>query len=327
MIQFIKIIASSFFLISVAFAGPVGTVKKLEGKAFLLREGKFTPVYEGDYLEDLDEISTEEGALMIVSDYFDRLYHLSGSSNIKFYNSMVELRSGVVWMQSRRTTKKTYLKTSNSQVSFSYGEAIISLDPYTQKTQVLVLGGEFYLSNLQSISREVMIRGGRFSFVDNKYQKGIPRTPTIIGKGSYDKALSLFPKVVPLSGSRTLAVDHSEGKKRSRILASEAYKIDTELTSLHHTILKKTLPKRAKKKSFVKSKKIVPVRSYIVKMKKRKKSKLKRSIASKKESIKYGSLFHKDLVQEYKTQKRHSDELNKLIKELKNYKDDFTTQY
>ena len=203
MIQFIKIIASSLFLISVAFAGHVGTVKKLEGKAFLLREGKFTPVYEGDYLEDLDEISTEEGALMIVSDYFDRLYHLSGSSNIKFYNSMVELRSGVVWMQSRRTTKKTYLKTSNSQVSFSYGEAIISLDPYTQKTQVLVLGGEFYLSNLQSISREVMIRGGRFSFVDNKYQKGIPRTPTIIGKGSYDRALSLFPKVVPLSGSRT----------------------------------------------------------------------------------------------------------------------------
>ena len=59
----------------------------------------------------------------------------------------------------------------------------LALDPYTQKTQVLVSGGEFYFSNLQSISREVMVRGGRFSFVDNKYQKGIPRTPTIIGKG------------------------------------------------------------------------------------------------------------------------------------------------
>ena len=246
MIQFIKIIASSFLFISIAFAGPVGTVKQLDGKAFLVREGKYTPIFEGDYLEDLDEIFTEEGSLMVVSDYFDRLYHLSGSSNVKFYNSLVELRSGIVWMQSRRTTKKTYLKTSNSQVSFNYGEAIISLDPSTQKTQILVLGGEFYFSNLQSISREVMVRGGRFSFVDNKYQKGIPRTPTIIGKESYERALSLFPKIVPLSGSRTLAVDQSEGTKRKRFLASENYKIDTELQNLHHTILKKTLPKKEK---------------------------------------------------------------------------------
>ena len=73
MIQFIKIIASSFLFISVAFAGLLGTVKKLDGKKRFLLEKESTLLYLKAIISKISmKFLPRKASLMIVSDYFDR---------------------------------------------------------------------------------------------------------------------------------------------------------------------------------------------------------------------------------------------------------------
>lgn len=369
----------ALFLSFSAFAkSPLALVNSVKGTAFVINNGKQTKVLKpGDHLYDFDEVLTETGGQISFSDYYDHQYHLSGSGHVKLLNRMVELKRGYLWQQSFTPSKNFITQTANAVVSYSQGESIVSFDPYSGKTQLLVIKGRFEFANLLQNFLKLEVRDGQFSFIDNDYEEGRPRDATPLGFSSFKKVTSLFEKVEPMdkddayerlkakptmklpkrsiasvkeetptSGVKPgkiifLTKDKKQAQQRKEKLL-QSY--EQELSELAKPVKTKFKPSYDKKsaakvrifgKSYVKP---TPksTQQNIAKSQKKVATKSERapasvdnakSLNSGKKSPQPSSEFEKSVLDAYKNQMRHNQETNDLIKDLKNYKQDYKTSY
>src|SRR6056300_417192 len=94
-----KTLIISLFLSPALYAKDIAVIQNLFGNVFMFNDGKVKTLKKGDVIQDLSEIVTEEGAQVSFSDFYDHVYHLAGSGNVKFYNKALELKKGYLWLQ------------------------------------------------------------------------------------------------------------------------------------------------------------------------------------------------------------------------------------
>ena len=347
MTLFIKIIVklSFVFLITFSFSAfcrPIGIVKSIKGRAFIFEKGEIIEATQGMSLSDFSSLSTEVGSQISISDYHDRVFHLSGQGNITFMKNLIELKSGYLWIQSSGPTTDVVLKTSNSQIVFNQGEGIVNYDSVKQKTQILVMSGYFDIANIEQSLLSERVQAGSFSFVQNNYENGTPRKSTPVGKSSYMKIVSLFENVEPIQkelvfGGRVTSYESQKiEKKPARFLASNSSPEDVLVDPLPEA---KMIEKEFNKLNIKKKKKVIPThpvkinifRPLGVNVSKASTQMVKverspSSIAPVKIEIKQDQ-FEQDLIQQYKTQQKHDENLNELINDLDSYKQDYNTNY
>lgn len=365
-------------------AKPVGMIFDVKGNAFIIKGTKVKQIRDGDLIEDLSEIMTEEGAQITFSDYYDHKFHLSGSGQVRFFNKVVELKKGYLWVQSYQTDDfEFFVHTANAQVAYSRGEGIISFDLLTGKTQALVMAGEFNIQNPLMNGFKVNIKEGNFSFVDEKYENGTPRWATPVGYKSFQKVLHLFQEVRPLDKNNQLVREtiastgqsarpkfSSKLKKRFKNRRPAAAgglsfkpkiqersggkiiylgKSNSDRQRKKDNLLKlyenkvHQLSKKKRRKTFAPSygrKSKVKIRVFGKRKRihsKKAPTKVARSqkpvgkntrnLASGKKGMKRGQIpentFESSLIKNYKTQMRHSNEVNNLINDLKTYDMDY----
>ena len=354
---------------------PVAVVNEVCGNVFVLDEGKTSAAVPGRHLNDFSEVIVEEGAQITFTDYHDHQFHLAGGGHVKLLNKIVELRGGYLWLQSYHQESDSFMiQTANAKISYTQGEAIVSFDQLSGRSQILAIKGSFEFGNLLQDYMKIPVGDGLFSFIQNDYENGSPRNATPIGEHSFNKVLALYSGIAPMDkketvaavvpesrpdiitdfvvqdkkeATRSIASVESSDKKEGKIiyvssppLAVEAAHFDVD--KYYQGKLEKI--KEEKKKKVVK--KFVP--SYAHKsgvqiemvgfeqpMPARvpasvEKPKAQRAPASIEISpaVKINpSAFEKDLVKQYESQMRHSNETNELIQELRNFEQDYSVEY
>ncbi|MCO4792871.1 MAG: hypothetical protein KC493_04110 [Bacteriovoracaceae bacterium] len=205
----------------------VGIISKLSGNAFQTINGKTRTLKVGDEVSMLSEVLTSSGSQLTLTDYFDHQYHISGSSHIKMVSNGIELRRGYLWIQSYRKDngKQFSVQTANAFTQFGYGEGIISFDPHSSKSQLLVMKGNFLFSNLMHKNMPLSVDDGHFSFLSNEVDNGAPRQSTPVGFASFKKVTTLFDGIKSMDkGDRgvkaNLAATKSSQSKAKRTIAS-----------------------------------------------------------------------------------------------------------
>ena len=189
------------FLVFKAQAGDaVAIVNDAKGVVFANVNGRTIQLRTGDEILKDSEILTTSTGTITFTDYFDHQYHLANSSLVKLFPTDVQLRRGFVWVQSYREGEDEFtLSTANSVVKFTKGEGILSFDPESTKSQLLVVSGRFFIQNVQNRLDQVLVDDGNFSYIQTSLNGGSPRKATPVGYSSFKKMTSLFNKVKPMS--------------------------------------------------------------------------------------------------------------------------------
>lgn len=189
-------------------------ISKLDGRAFYSVGNVTKNVVVGKHIPAGADIFTEEGAQLVFNDYYNHQYILSGSGHVHVQPRSLKLKSGYLWVQTLggQSEGEFIISTANSEINYNHGESIISFDPYSGKTQLLVLRGEYYFKNILYQKNYVSVRDGRFSFISNNVNDGLPRKPTPIGYGSFKKITGLFKDVKTLEEQEDQARKVAENK-------------------------------------------------------------------------------------------------------------------
>jgi len=183
----------SLFCTQIYAGSPKARIEHVSGRAFLISNGSTKVLKQGDHIYDLSDVVTEEGSLVTFVNYFDQQFHLSGSGHVKVMNQIVELKRGYMWMESLSESEvQSSIQTPNAYVKFSRGEAIVSYDQYSGKTQLLSIKGDFAFGNIFQEHLKVQVPSGEFSFVSKDYEQGSPRQPTPVGQSAFRKLTGLF---------------------------------------------------------------------------------------------------------------------------------------
>ncbi len=349
-----------FLMASVAQAAsssPAVIVSQVTGNAFAMSGGKTNTLSIGDRITDYSDVVTEEGAQVTLTDYHDHKFHLSGSGHLKFEKNQVTVERGYVWIQSFNQRDEFYVKTANSRIGYTLGEAIVSFDAFSGKTQLMSVRGEFSLNNSFETHLKVTVSDGQFSFVSNDYNQGIPRTPMSIGESSFKKITGLFggvqpaaPLALPMQYATTPAPT-STAKSEGRQVASAPEKskgsivmLKRNSTFVNDKVITKAYAQEERKVEAIKRKNYlqreyskksgVALRVYGKTSTQKKTSPVAAestqrmpASASAPEVVKGDSSFEGSMVKQYEGQMRHSNEVNKLIEELKNYEQDYQSGY
>ena len=189
-----------------AIAAPVAILKEVSGNAFSIVEGKAHSLKVGDLVDDMSEIVTEMGSQISFHDYYNHVYHLASAGHVQIMRRLIDLRSGHLWVQTKGDGGVSLVQTANAKVTYNVGEAIISYDSESGKTQVLSVRGKFDMCNQLLEDVVVAIYDGHFSFIQKDVDNGVPRNPTPIGGASFKKVTGLFLGIDPLSRSMTESV-------------------------------------------------------------------------------------------------------------------------
>lgn len=192
-------LSSSLVVVLFSFpllAKPVAQVTEVSGTVFMIAAtGKTTSLKINDHLEDKAEIMVEEGASITLNDYYDATYHMIGGSHLKLFNKSAQLKRGKIWVQSKTNTHSLNLTTANGHVDFMNGEFITSFDQTSGRSQVLVVNGDVFVSNILDRELKYSIPAGSFTLVDPEVENGIPRAPTKVGLTSLSSALLEFKRL------------------------------------------------------------------------------------------------------------------------------------
>lgn len=189
------VLSLSLIFSSIVYGRPelAVAISDLNGRAFYSYEGTTKTLKVGQHIPVGADIFTEEGSQLQFNDYYNHKFILSGSGHVTVTKKTMNLKSGYLWVQTLTDDKNEYLiQTANSEVSYTDGEGIVSFDPFSGKTQILVLKGEYYFKNLLYKENYVSVRDGRFSFISNDVNDGLPRSPTPIGYSSFKRVTGLF---------------------------------------------------------------------------------------------------------------------------------------
>ncbi len=373
-------------LSSALMAKSVVRVVSVKGNVFAVNKGVTFVVQEGDFLDDFAEIMTDETSQVSFVDFHDHQFHVSRSSHIKLMNKIVELRAGNIWVQSKNKREDFSIQTSNSNSVYKDSEFLVSYQSSLGKSQLMVVNGNVEFSNILESHLLYTVSGGQFSFVDKKYEDGLPRNPTQTGFNSFKMAMGSFEGVKPMdkgfmdvmdtqlaanpvnpSGRSIASVQEggagqmmilSHGKKKTgKVLFISSVKKKNERTPASVREAKSYFKKVDKKKVLngselnnLKSKK--PLKKAVVrnfgfsdleeiKPSFPKKTTVEIPVQEKVENRRVPAnrpqggtvqeyeqrLFEKSFKKEAQDQTKHPSEVNELIDELKNYKDDFNKFY
>lgn len=342
-----KALALTLLFSSSAFAGSLARISSVKGNVFSLTNGKTQILKAGDEVQEGSEIVSEEGAQVSYSDFYDHMFHLSGSGQIALTKDKEhELRRGYIWVQSYNDNMPAVIKTANAFATFRKVEMILSFDNASGRTQVLAVTGNFDFTNLLETHLSRKIDAGNFSFVDNEYEQGMPRTPTLIGFNSYKKITGLFDGVKPQDPQAMNIVQNKAPESQAIPQQKEPIRVvatDSEAIKYFADKNNPSAPVPAKKMKMAKAKpgkpkephrnvKIYGLESEILetfsaampagnKME-------KRAPASVSEGAKVvQDEFENSLKQEYNKQTRHSSDVNDLIDQLKSYQSDYKKEY
>lgn len=352
-----KISLASLFLFSMmvhaATTAPAVIVSQVQGNVFSMTNGKTKVLSVGDRISDFSDVVTEEGSQVTLTDYHDHKFHLAGSGHLRFERNQVSVERGYVWLQSFNQRDEFYVKTANSKIAYTLGEAVISFDSFSGKTQVMSVRGDFTLNNSLETHLKVTVADGQFSFVSNDYNQGIPRTPMSIGEGSFKKVTGLFNGVQPAS---PLYYDATAKNAPARSVASAPEKANKPSSGIvmlkgktsfvNEKVIGNAYRKEEKKVADIKRRQYLK-REYSTKsgvaVKIYGKSSGQKAVAKASttastaqrmpasaapaELVKPDNSFESSMVKQYEGQMRHTNEVNKLIEELKNYEQDYQSGY
>lgn len=201
---------------------PIAVVASVGGNAFVLLGNKTVRLKAGTHIYDFSEIITEMGSQVTLSDYYDHKFHLSGQGHIKFFNKIVELKRGYLWVQSLTQQGDFMVQTANAVASYSKGEMVVSFDNYSGKTQILSIKGDVQFQNVFENNYSSLVEEGKFSFIQKDYENGNPRRPTPIGYSSFKKITGLFKGVSPLEKNAGSKLRTHPTKSRGRNIASKS---------------------------------------------------------------------------------------------------------
>jgi hypothetical protein len=253
----------AFFSTAAFGTTPYGRIVDIKGGGFISRDGKTQEIKKGDLLYPNSEIVIEHAGQVTFTDNADHRFHMGNSSSVAIFANHIELRSGDVWFQSINKVDDYKVMTANAAVNYQGGEAIVSYDSIKGKTQVMVINGLMKLSNLLSPALNLSVAEGSFSFVDNKYEEGMPRDPTPVGEKTYGKLISLFHGIAPMD-KNSVAIFKENDKdethaKVTRGIASVVAHADEskELEAYKESLLKTNEVKTAAVKKTPKTAKVV----------------------------------------------------------------------
>lgn len=197
-----RILLLTLLLSFSSFAKTIGRVTEVKGSAFLMKKnGATISLNVGDEINDFSEILTDDTSRLSYVDYFEHVVHLGGGSQVTIMNKMIELKNGKVWVQSSSDLNGFSIQTSNAISSYNDGEFIVTYDSVKLNTQLMVISGVVKFANILEDHLAYQVSSGNFTFIDQSYEKGFPRTPTLIGYDSYNSLVGMFNGIKPTNGS------------------------------------------------------------------------------------------------------------------------------
>lgn len=213
----------SLALLSVSsFAKTVARVADYGGKSFLFsEEGVSKELQYGDKISDLSQLMVDDEAYISIIDNKGNIFFIAGGSYVKFLNNMLEVQNGYVWTKAKSKNEKV-IRTINSVAKVTEGEFITTVDSMENRSQVLVLFGEVSFSSALETQLTIPVKSGEFTFIDESYERGLPRRPTRVGIKSYHKIKSVFANISSLKSDqfeRSFLPQNSE-PKQVRAIAS-----------------------------------------------------------------------------------------------------------
>lgn len=327
---------------------PIGIVSSVTGTAFATTKGKTKELFPGAQIFDSTAIRTEEGAQISVTDYFDHKFHLAGSGHMTFMGRTITLKQGYLWVQSYNDSFDFFVKTANAVASGRKGEMVTSFDNMTGKSQFLSIEGKFNFANLFRKHLSLTLNDGQFSFIDRERNSEAPRTPTPIGFSSFEKITGLFqgirPAKRPQRALASLPAKPVDGKRKKipkkAAMVPKGKKVDLDAMYKEklEAVAKARRKIRIKKMLSYRRKSGVPIKVFgqksITSRKMPAPRPPKRKPASRHLTPDVDTninlrddSFERGLINQYKKQKRHSIEVNRLINELKSYDQDYKENY
>lgn len=360
----LKKLALGLTLFFISYQGwaqsPIARVTKIRGDVFVTSNGRMDRLRVGQHLYDQSQITTAVGAEVSFNDFFDHIYHLAGQGQVHLSPQVIELHRGYFWVQSLGPHERGFeIRTANARLRYSKGQGVISFNPEDGRTQFLSVDGRFPFGNLVLKELDVTVGPGEFSFVDQNYHEGVPRHSTTIGKQTFETIVSLFPglKVQPtmaptqfMVDRRPASVEASPAPVEGKVLFIPLER-DTELKSKREGLLKSysqttSKPKKTVKRAPASVETTAPksgnVPVIIFGRNEKAPSAPKREPASVKvetpveamiekarrpASVETKDPFEQGLKEQYRQQMRHSDEVNSLIRDLKNYRMDLRSSF
>jgi hypothetical protein len=204
---FFMVLTSFLVRAQVIFAVELGKILEVQGSVFFVHEGKVDLLKNAMIISDFDEIMVEDRGEVIFVDPIGRKTTLAGNTNVKFYNRVLELRQGHLWIDAQNNLlneedgkvppslerfKKLMVQTANGSVDIDLSSAVINFNSKTGRTQALSIKGTLSLQNVNFPEKVEKIQTGYFSFIENTILEGVPRDATEIGHGSFMKLMAIF---------------------------------------------------------------------------------------------------------------------------------------
>ena len=321
--------------------GPsVGIVESVtgKGKAFVIRGKEVEEAKVGQTLYNFSEIMTEEGAQVSVASFNDLKFHLSGQGHVQVVDRLtLELKRGYLWAQSYKRRRFT-IQTPNAHILYEGvhggGELVVSYDGGTEKSQVLVISGAVKVSNLLQRYPQIPLSGGEFSFVDNDYNRGVPRQGTMVGYRSFQKVTALFEGVSLLPGSTYIEGVIARRRPPKRPSVSSSGK--RRPASYFRPPFRPSYRKKSgaslnifgrRPPLFLSFPFLTRKESTTTSWQQQRPGQQRLPASTSTSSIPRAEGFEQALLEAYEKQKRHKKQVNRLIKEFKNYQQDYQTTY
>lgn len=362
---------------SQSFARTVARVLEVKGHAFSFQgKGQTKELAYGAKIEEMSVLMVEDDSSLSIKDEYGRVFHLAGGSQVKFFNKMIDVEKGYVWVSSTLSDSIGTINSANSITKFTQGQFIYSFDNEKGKAQILVLSGNVQLSNIVEPNIVVDIPAGSFSFVENEHENGLPRRATRVGLSSYKSMKNIFkesdsfkmesfdkvfaddmPKRTIASVNQETSIPKNNEMGKGKVIFIETGKSARIPASASPMNYYKNLKKKVSSKNIkVKTGKTAQVNMYgfdldsehvpvVISLKPtivngQKKFAVKPIIKAVEartpasvggsniiKDIQNDTLFEKSLGESFESNKRHSEERNELIDELKSYDQVYQKQY
>lgn len=192
------------FLLSttIASAKTVARVADFGGQSFLFLEGgKSKEVQYGDKVPDMSQLMIDDQAYVTLVDENGNIHYLAGGTFVKIYNNMLEVQNGYVWTKAHGE-KPSLINTVNSVAKYNKGEFITTVSSIDKKSQLLVLFGQVEFASSTEPELTIPVKSGEFTFIDQDYENGLPRSPTRVGISSYQQVKGVFANISSLKTDR-----------------------------------------------------------------------------------------------------------------------------
>lgn len=187
---------------SIASAKTVARVADFGGTSFLfLENGQSKEIQYGDKVPDLSQVMVDDQAYVTLVDDNGNIHYLAGGTFVKIYNNLLEVQNGYVWTKAHGD-KPGLINTVNSVAKYSKGEFITTVSSIDKKSQLLVLFGQVQFASSTEPELTIPVSSGEFTFIDQEYENGLPRSPTRVGISSYQQVKGVFANISSLKSDK-----------------------------------------------------------------------------------------------------------------------------